>query len=189
MEVNPLLACSRPVSCCCELHTGGSPTCVPFSPPSLPVVSLLQTMVCVFFTWLRWWGSAAWKRAAARIVKGCSWTVRNLSVGQETHSRTAQKSKDVGEENTSLQRELEKEMRAYLHGENQRLKMEIEGLRAQKKLQKQVEAKKLEVLDREKKELQNQIEQVRNEQMSSTWSEVSATAERAKTDVALEDTR
>ena len=27
--VNPLLA-SRPVSCCCELHTGGSPTCVPF---------------------------------------------------------------------------------------------------------------------------------------------------------------
>jgi len=115
--------------------------------------------------------------------------VRNLSVGQETRSRTAQESKDVGEENTSLQRELEKEMRAYLHGENQRLKMEIEGLRAQKKLQKQVEAKKLEELDREKKELQNQIEQVRNEQMSSTWSEVSATAEHAKTDVALEDTR
>ena len=52
-------------------------------------------------------------------MKGCSWTVRNLSVGQETRSRTAQESKDVGEENTSLQRELEKEMRAYLHGENQ----------------------------------------------------------------------
>ena len=48
--VNPLLACSRPVSCCCELHTGGSPTCVPFSPPSFPVVPLFQTMVCVFFT-------------------------------------------------------------------------------------------------------------------------------------------
>ena len=29
--VNPLLACSRLVSCCCELHTGGTPTCVPFS--------------------------------------------------------------------------------------------------------------------------------------------------------------
>ena len=31
--VNPLLACSRLVSCCCVMHTGGSPTCVPFSPP------------------------------------------------------------------------------------------------------------------------------------------------------------
>ena len=29
--VNPLLACSRLVSCCCVMHTGGSPTCVPFS--------------------------------------------------------------------------------------------------------------------------------------------------------------
>ena len=35
--VNPLLACSRLVSRCCELHTGGTPTCVPFSPPSPPV--------------------------------------------------------------------------------------------------------------------------------------------------------
>ena len=34
--VNPLLACSRLVSYCCVMHTGGSPTCVPFSPPSLP---------------------------------------------------------------------------------------------------------------------------------------------------------
>ena len=33
--VNPLLACSRLVSCCCVMHTGGSPTCVPFF-PSLP---------------------------------------------------------------------------------------------------------------------------------------------------------
>ena len=48
--VNPLLACSRLVSCCSVMHAGGSPTCVPFSPPSLPVVPILQTMVCVFFT-------------------------------------------------------------------------------------------------------------------------------------------
>ena len=34
--VNPLLACSRLVSCCCVMHAGGSPTCVPFPlPPSL----------------------------------------------------------------------------------------------------------------------------------------------------------
>ena len=160
------------------------PVCLFPLPPSLPVVSLLQTMVCVFFTWLRWWGSAAWKRAAARIVKGCSWT-------EETRSRTAQESKDVGEENTSLQRELAKEMRAYLHGENQRLKMEIEGLRAQKKLQKQVEAKKLEVLDREKR--RNCKTRLSRSGMNRCHlrglHEVSATAEHAKADVALEDTR
>ena len=28
--VNPLLACSRPVTCCCELHTGGSHLCAFF---------------------------------------------------------------------------------------------------------------------------------------------------------------
>ena len=32
--VNLLRACSRPVSCSCELHSGGSSTCVTFSPPS-----------------------------------------------------------------------------------------------------------------------------------------------------------
>ena len=101
-----------------------------------------------------------------------SWTVRNLSNGQGSVSRTVLEGRDAGDENMSLQRELEKEMCEYLQGENQRLKMEIETLRMQKELQKEMDEKRKRDMEKERKELQDRIEQVRKTQ-SSTWSEVS----------------
>ena len=97
-----------------------------------------------------------------------SWTVRNLSVGHEGRGGTVLEE----QENTSLQRELEKEVCAFLHGENQRLRMEIDNLKAQKELQKQMEETRRKELELETQRLQDQLEQEKKEK-SSSWSQVS----------------
>ena len=101
----------------------------------------------------------------SRAVRG----VRGGEGSQEIHGD--------GSRMTELQRELEKEMVGLLHGENIRLKREVEDLKSQRRAQEAEDLRQKQELEKERLELEKLRMEMAQGGKSSSWSEVSPSQE------------
>ena len=102
-----------------------------------------------------------------------SWTFRDQFGGRGDGENQADESTTTREKDMSLQRELEKEVVDLLHGENTRLKREVEELKLQRRVQEAKEVLKNQEMERERMELERLRVEIMKSSKSSAWSEVS----------------